>query len=321
LRPRDLAELLLLAAIWGSSFLFMRMAAPEFGPVALAFVRVAGAALVLLPLLWWRRQMAPLGAHAGKLFVLGLTNSALPFICFGWAALTLPAGLAAIFNAATPLATALIAWWWLGDALTRWRSIGLVIGFAGVAGLALYKSLDAGTIDLQSDWQIDARTAAAVLACLVATLMYGHAASHARRYLQGVPSMAMAAGTQTAAALALALPAWWQWPQHNPSASAWAMAAALAVLCSAAAYILYFRLLANVGPTQAASVTFLVPVFASAWGAVVLSEPVTVPMLVGGAVILTGTSLVLGLWPRPPSRAVAMAMPAQGDPGGAHRRR
>ncbi|MEK8052160.1 DMT family transporter [Ideonella sp. DXS22W] len=295
MKSRDLTDLLLLAAIWGSSFLFMRMAVPAFGPVPLAFVRVLGAALMLLPLLLWRGEWAALRSRFKPMLVLGLTNSGLPFLCFGYAALTLPAGLAAIFNAATPMATALIAWAWLGDPLSRPRAIGLLIGFAGVAGLALNKSLASGALH---GLQLNLPVALAIAACLAGTLMYGHAASFTRRYMTGTPSMVLATGTQAAAALALALPAALTWPAVNPAPQHWAMALALAALCSALAYILYFRLLQRIGPTSAASVTFLVPVFASAWGAVVLGEAITPAMLLGGAVILGGTSLVLGLWPR-----------------------
>ncbi len=296
MKPRDLKDLLLLAAIWGSSFLFMRMAAPAFGPAPMAWVRVAGAVGVLLPLLLWRGEWPALRAHWRPLLVLGLTNSALPFLCFGYAALTLPAGLGAIFNAATPLSTAVIAWAWLGDPLTRWRSLGLALGFAGVVGLAAVKSgLNTGALDH--------RSALAIAACLVGTLLYGHAASYARRYLKGVPAMAMACGTQISATVWLAVPAALTWPAVVPGPLPWALAAALAVLCSGVAYILYFRLLANTGPTKAASVTFLVPVFATVWGAVVLDERVTLAMAVGGAVIIAGTALVLGLLPRPEANA------------------
>ena len=205
------------------------------------------------------------------------------------------AGFHAIFNAATPLFTALIAWAWLGDPLTRLRSLGLALGFAGVAGLAGYKSLVSG--NLQS-LQFDGNSALAIAACMAGALMYGHAASYTKRYLPGLPAMVMAAGSQMAATAALALPAALTWPAAMPVVTDWLMAAALAVLASGVAYILYFRLITRVGPTQASSVTFLVPVFAILWGATLLGEQVTVPMLVGGAVILAGTALVLGLLPR-----------------------
>lgn len=300
MKPRDLVDLLLLAALWGGSFLFTRVAVPAFGPVALIFVRVGGAALLLLPLLLWRGEAGVLRLHWRPLLALGLINSALPFLCFAFAAYTLPAGLAAIFNAATPLFAALVAWVWLGDPLTRWRSAGLAMGFAGVGGLALVKSLATGTLG-QLQW--DSTTALAIAACLLATLLYGLAASHAKRHLAGVPAMAIAAGTQLAAALALALPAWFTWPTHQPGLRDWLAAVALAVLASGLGYILYFRLIARVGPTGASSVTFLVPVFAALWGYAFLGEGVTAPMGLGGAVILAGTALVLGLWPRQPAAA------------------
>lgn len=300
MKPRDLTDLLLLAAIWGGSFLFMRVAVPGFGPVALAFVRVAGAALLLLPLLLWRGEAGVLRRRWRPLLVLGLLNSALPFLCFGYAVYTLPSALAAIFNAATPLFTALIAWAWLGDPLTRWRSLGLALGFAGVVGLALVKSVSTGALG-QLQW--DGATGLAIGACLLGTLMYGVSASHAKRHLAGVPAMAMATGTQGAAALALALPAAAMWPANNPGLRDWLAAAGLAALASGLAYILYFRLIARVGPTGASSVTFLVPVFAALWGYAFLGEGVTGPMALGGAVILAGTALVLGLWPRKPASA------------------
>ena len=295
MKPRDLLDLVLLAAIWGSSFLFMRLLVPSFGPVALAFVRVAGASLFLLPILLLRGEWPVLRRHWRALIILGLTNSALPFLLFGYAVTTLPAGLTAIFNAATPLFTELIAWAWLGDPLTRWRSLGLALGFSGVAGLAGYKSLVSGS---QQILQFDSQSALAIAACMAGALMYGHAASYAKRYLPGLPAMVMAAGSQMAATAALALPAALTWPAVTPVATDWLMAAALAVLASGVAYILYFRLITRVGPTQASSVTFLVPVFAILWGATLLGEQVTVPMLVGGTVILAGTALVLGLLPR-----------------------
>ena len=302
MKARDLTDLLLLAAIWGSSFLLIRLAVPAFGPVALAFVRVAGAALCLLPILLLRGEGPALRRHWKAMIVLGLTNSALPFLCFGYALYTLPAALTAIFNAATPLFTALIAWAWLGDPLNRWRSAGLALGFAGVAGLALHKSLAGGSL---AALQFDIPTLLAIAACLVGTLLYGHAGSYAKRYLSGVPSMVMAAGTQLAAAAALLLPALLTWPTAVPGTRDWLAAAALAVLASGLAYILYFRLIGRVGPTAASSVTFLVPVFAALWGGLFLGETVTLAMAIGGGVILAGTALVLGLWPRRPAPATA----------------
>lgn len=291
MKPRDFAELVALAAIWGASFLFMRLAAGPFGPAALVAVRVAGAALFLLPLLAWHGQAAWLPRRAGPLFVAGLFTSALPFLGFSFAALTITAGLSSIFNATTPLFGALIAWVWLKDRLTWPRVLGLAIGFAGVVGLAWDKtSLRSGAEGLATGW--------AVLACVAAALCYGFAASYTKRHLADVPPLAVAAGTQLGATLVLLLPAWWWWPATPPSAGAWASALALALVCTGLAYILYFRLMSRVGPTNTITVTFLIPAFAVVWGWAFLDEAVTGAMLLGSAVILVGTGLVTGLIPR-----------------------
>lgn len=293
MKGRDTLDLLLLAAIWGASFLFMRIAVPAFGPVPLAFVRVAGAALLLLPLLAMRGDMAVLRQRWRPLLLVGLTNSALPFVCFGFATLTISAGLASIFNAATPLASALFAWAWLKEPMTRWRTLGLALGFAGVLGLAWRK------VHVPSSGSgLDAAVLLAIAACLGGTLLYGFAASFTRRHLTGTPPMALAAGSQSAAALLLAPLALAQWPATMPGLLPWAGAIASALLSSGVAYVLYFRLIAHVGPTNAASVTFLIPVFAVGWGAWLLGEVVTWAMVGGGLVIVAGTALVLGLWPR-----------------------
>ena len=292
-------DLLLLSALWGASFLFMRITAPEFGPVAMAALRVAGASLLLLPLLAWRGELAALGAHWPRLLVVGLTNSALPFALFGYAALQLSGGLAAIFNAATPLFGALIAWAWLHERLSRWRIAGLLLGFVGVAGLAWVKSgVAAGGA---AGGATVGGPALAVAACLLAPLLYGFAACYTRRYLAGVPPIAAATGSQLFAALALAVPAALTWPAKAPGAQAWAMMALLATLCTGLAYILYFRLIAGAGANFAMTVTYLVPAFAVAWGAMFIGEQLTAAMLLGCAVILIGTALATGLLPRPPA--------------------
>jgi drug/metabolite transporter (DMT)-like permease len=289
MRKSDLLELVTLAALWGASFLFMRMGAADFGPVALSFVRVVGASLLLVPLLAYQGQLGALRQHWRTILVVGITNSALPFMCFNYAALSLNAGMSAVFNATSPLFAALIAWLWLKDTLTPPRVAGLFIGFAGVLWLvwdqAGFKP-GSGGLD---------EAGLAVLACLAATVLYGFSASYTKRYLTGVPPMAVAAGSQVASVLFLALPAWWWWPAATPDATAWSYALVLAVFCTGVAYLLYFRLIANVGPANAISVTFLIPVFAVVWGGVFLSEQVSLVMALGCAVILLGTSLATGV--------------------------
>jgi drug/metabolite transporter (DMT)-like permease len=287
-RASDTFELFALAALWGGSFLFTRMSAAEFGPVALVAVRVAGATLCLLPLVFMRGQMKDLRLHWRAIFIVGITNSALPFLCFGYAALSITAGLSAVFNAASPLFGALIAWLWLKDSLTSSRVVGLGVGFGGVLWLvwdkASFKAGDTG-------W--------ATIACVAATLLYGLSANLAKKYLQGVSPLAIATGSQLSATIVLAIPAAIWWPQTAPSDIGWIAAALLAIPCTGLAYVIYFRLIANIGPANAIAVTFLIPVFAVIWGWIVLNEWPSAMMLLGCAIIVVGTALVTGLvrWP------------------------
>ena len=290
MKQSDLIELISLAALWGASFLFMRMGAAEFGPVVLSAVRVIGASLFLLPLLQLRGQTAALRQHWRPLLVVGITNSALPFVCFSYAALSITAGLSSVFNAASPLFGAVIAWLWLKDRLTPARIVGLAVGFAGVLWLAWDKASfkPGGT-----GW--------AIVACLIATLCYGVAANFTKKHLSGVPPLAVATGSQLAASLALVLPAVLWWPQTAPSHTAWVAAALLAFACTGVAYVLYFRLIAHIGPANAIAVTFLIPVFAVIWGWLLLDEGLTLTMGVGCLVILLGTGLATGVI-KPPAR-------------------
>ena len=292
MQPRDLAELILLAALWGASFLFMRVAAPALGPVPLIAVRVGVAALALLPVLALRRGLPALRDHARAIFVTGAVNSALPFCLLAHATLSVTAGLASILNATSPLWGALVAHLWLGDRLTRGRVAGLALGFAGVAflfwGRASFRPGGAG---------------AAVVAALAATACYGVAASYAKRRLAGVDPLAVAAGSQLAAALLLAGPALVLWPARAVPPAVWAAAVALGILCTALAYVLYFRLIARLGPARAIAVTFLIPPFAVAWGSLFLGEAVTARTVGGAGIVLVGTALATGLVRLPERRA------------------
>ncbi len=293
---RDLANLLMLAALWGASFLFMRLGASEFGPVALVFLRVAGASALLLPWLLWRGEGQALLRHWRPVAVIGLVNSTGPFLLFAVASLALTAGLMAVFNATAPLWAGLIGWLVWGEKLDRSRVLGLAVGLAGVVGLSW------GKADLRAG-ELGVSPALGIAACVGATLLYGLGANLARRQLQAVPPMAVAAGSQLAAALSLAVPAWWWWPAKTPGATAWAAVALLALACTGLAYVLFFRLIASVGATKAISVTFLIPAFAMGWGALILGEWPTMAMLAGCAVILLGTALATGVMRWPPRRA------------------
>lgn len=284
MKAGDLAELVLLAAIWGASFLFLRWGAPSFGPMTLAGLRVLGAALFLLPILIHKQGLGELRQHWRQLLGLGFLTSAVPFVLFSYAALSITAGLSSILNATTPLWGALVAFVWLSQRLDAMRALGLIVGFGGVVFLAWDQaSFKPGG----SGW--------AILACLVATLSYGMSASFTKRYLAGVSAMTQAAGSQIAATVWLLPFALWFWPSQMPEARAWVSAVGLALLCSGVAYILYFRLLQRVGPTNALAVTFLIPVFALLWGGLFLGEALSLHMLAGCAIVLVGTALAVGL--------------------------
>lgn len=295
---RSVVDFAALAAIWGASFLFMRLAVVDFGFVATAFLRVTIAAAFLLPLLLWRGLGPVLRRHGWKIGLVGLLNSGIPFMLFSFALLSITTGLSAILNATVPLFGALVAWWWLKDGLTGSRVLGLVIGLAGVAMLAWDKaSFRPDASGFAPGW--------AVIACLVACVCYAFAASATKRYLTGLPPLVTATGSQLGAAAGLAIPAAFAWPQQAPGAQAWLALAAVGILCTGVAYILYFRLIEQAGPARALAVTFVVPVFAILYGALFLSEAVTAWMVVCGVVIVCGTALSTGLLKLPSLRARA----------------
>ena len=282
------SDLILLAAIWGSSFLFMRIGTLEFGALPTAGVRVAIAAAFLLPIVWLRGLLPVLRKNWKRIFFIGLLNSGIPFACFAFALLSISTGLSAILNATVPMFGALVAWVWLKDKPPASRVLGLVIGFAGVALLAWDKaSFKPDASGVAPGW--------AVLACLLACLCYGISASYTKRYLSGLPPLVTAAGSQIGATLGLALPALWLWPARMPGSAAWLALLAVGVLCTGVAYIVFFRLIANAGPQRALSVTFLVPVFAVLYGVLFLRESVTPWMLLCAGVIVCGTALSTGL--------------------------
>lgn len=297
--PSLIAEFFLLAALWGASFLFMRLGAAEFGPVATAGLRVALAALFLLPLFLMGGVWADFKRHARRILFIGLLNSGTPFLLFGFAVLHIPTGLTSILNATVPLTGALVAWLWLKDRPNGARLVGLGIGFVGVSLLVLGKTgvNASGVVGTGSG----GLSLLAMGACLLATLCYGIAASYTKRYLSGVHPLASATGSQIGAAIALAGPTLWFWPAQPVSAAGWGAIAVVALFCTALAYILFFRIIAQAGPSKALTVTFLIPVFALLYGAVFLGESITVWMVACGLVIICGTALSTGLvkprWP------------------------
>ncbi len=280
---KDLLALLLLGAIWGGSFIFMRVAVPEFGIFALVEVRTLLATLVLLMVLAIRGGMGDMLAHWKAIALIGAINTAIPFALFNYSSLHLEAGVNAILNATAPMFGALIAFLWLSDRLTKKAVVGLLIGFTGVAVISEQKIGDQGISILP------------IITALLATTCYGLAASMMKKYLQGVKPLAVATGSQASASLLLLPLALYTLPETMPSVVAWNNAIALALLGTGVAYILYFSLIANLGPAKAITVAYLVPLFGIVWGLVFLSEKLSPQTLVGGGLILTGVALTTGL--------------------------
>lgn len=284
MNARNILMLLGLSIAWGAAFLFLRVAAPEFGAFALIEVRVALAAVVLLPFLLQSRNAAEILRNWKPILLMGILHYAIPFCLFAYAALTLTSGYTAIINASSPLFAGLIAWIWLGERLEQGRVIGLFIGVAGVA-LLVWEKVAPQSVSLILP----------VCAAVAASLCYAVAAVLAKKQLAGVPPNAVASGSMVVAAIVLLPASAWFWPEVSPSQTAWSMAVALGIICTAVAFVVYFQLIARIGPTNAITVTFLAPFFASLFGAWFLNEQLTVSMVVGGATVLAGTTLSTGL--------------------------
>ncbi len=284
---RTLAELLLLAAIWGGSFLFLRIATPHFGPVPLVDLRLALGALVLVPFLWRERARFPLWRWP-QLAAIGLINTLIPFLLFAWGAERAPAGVSAIVNSMAVPFAALAAFTLFGERIGGWRLAGLLGGLVGVAVLA--------SGDLAG-----ASLGPAVAAGAMAALFYGVSANLVKRYLADLPPVAVAAATLGSGTVLLAPFAAWTWPSAPIPAQAWWCAIAIGIVCTGIAFAFYFRLIQRVGAPRATTVTYLVPIFGVLWAWLALGEPLTISMAVGGALILGG--MLLGQW-QPRARAV-----------------
>jgi drug/metabolite transporter (DMT)-like permease len=284
----ELGALLLLAAIWGASFLFIRIAVPVLGPAPLITARVILAAAALLLYAAAARQPVLIRHRWRSLLLLGAINAAIPFTLIAFAELRLPASLAAVLNATNPLFTALVAAVWLGDALTPKRLGGLVLGLTGVAVVVGWSPLRLSPVVLLS-----------VGASLLAACCYAVGGVYARARFQGMPPLALAIGQQLGAGAVLLPLAVARPPVHTPSLSVALAVVALALLSTSIAYLLYFFLMARVGPTSTHTYSFLVPLFGILWSVLFLGEQAPVGMLAGLALILASIMFVTGTrWPR-----------------------
>jgi drug/metabolite transporter (DMT)-like permease len=281
---RDLAALILLGSLWGASFIFIRVAVPALGPFVLMDLRVLLAAAALILGAVAVGSLPKLRSHWGRFLVLGFLNAAVPFTLIAASEINLTASLAAILNSTTPLFTAMVAAVWIGEALRLRRIFGLLLGILGVVLVVGWTPLALSPVVLLS-----------IGASLAAALSYGFGGVYAKRAFSGLPPLSMAIGQQAGASLLLLSPSAASLPGEVPSSGVVLSVLALALLSTALAYLLYFRLITSVGPTSTLTVTFLVPVFGLLFGALFLGEPVGAGMLVGLGVILSSVALVTGI--------------------------
>jgi drug/metabolite transporter (DMT)-like permease len=299
MKPSHFLELVILAAIWGASFMFMRVAAPEFGATALASYRMVFAALTLLPILLyyivkknWLSASLTQHPHSktsaqimGHIFVLGITNSAIPMFLFAYAATNLDAGFSSIMNATTPLWGAIIGALLFNSRLSKLAVFGLFLGFIGVFVLSMDKL----------SWELTGQVKG-ILAVICATSLYGLSANYSKRNLTGIKPLFIASGSLFGSAvlifpiLLLTTPA-----LTSISAFAWLMLILLSVVSTGIAYILYYRIIEHSGPTNAMTVTFLIPIFGVLFGSVFLHEQLSSNIFWGVLLILTGVLLTTGL--------------------------
>ncbi|PMU09800.1 MULTISPECIES: DMT family transporter [unclassified Pseudomonas] len=289
MNPVDTLRLLSLAAIWGASFLFMRIIAPVIGTIPTAFFRVSIAAVGLLVILGLMRISWDFKGKLKTVMLLGVINSGIPATLYSVAAQVLPAGYSAIFNATTPLMGVLIGGLFFHERLTAAKLGGVFLGLLGVGILTR-----AGPVAFDMELLMGA------LACLLATTCYGFAGFLARRWLDhagGLDSRLSAVGSMLGATLFL-LPLFGysvisQPPESWGGWNVWLSLLGLGLVCTALAYIIYFRLLSSVGPVKSMTTTFLIPPFGVLWGALLLDEPLSMAHIYGGVLIAAALWLVL----------------------------
>jgi drug/metabolite transporter (DMT)-like permease len=285
----DTLLLIALAAIWGSSFMFMRATVEAFGPIALIAVRVGVAALFLGLFLLTPKRRKELGAHWKHLAWIGVINSALPFVLFAYASISLSGGNVSLLNTMTPVFTAIIAHFWLKDKMSPLQILGLFICIIGLV-ILVWDKLDISEADSPS-------LALAIFAGISAPLFYGFASNSTKKYLSKVTPLTATAGSLLFATLfmLLLLPFFMPNNINHISNLDWIYAIILGLVCTAVAYLIFFKLIHDIGPSRAVSVTFLIPIFAFIWGYLVLDEVVTLRMWGATAIIVVGMSFVLKL--------------------------
>lgn len=306
MQPRQMGMLVILAAIWGASYLFIRVASPALGPMVLMEGRVSIAGLALLGYAVATGRPPRLRAQWRQFLVLGALASAAPFTLVAAGELYITASLAGILNATTPLFTAVVAAIWLQERITPHRAAGMLIGITGVGILTGWSPLALG-----------GGLVFGTLALLLSSFSYALGAVYAGRVFRATTPLTISIGQQLGAAVVLLPFAAVGLPRAHPTSAAIADLLALALLSTGVAYLIYYPLLQSIGPTRTFTVTFLIPVFGLLWGALFLHERIGAGTVVGLAVILSSVTLVTGirLFPQRSRHARAAQRPAA---AGAH---
>ena len=282
----DYLYLLVLSAIWGSSFLFLRIAAPVFGPVFLIELRVLSGLVVMLPICLLLGKFSELKQHWKMIFLVSLSNMAVPFCFFAYSALNTGAGLLSILNATVPFFTALIAFVFFQQRLNKLGIAGLLVGFLGVIVL-VFEPSESSSITSQL----------AIPSALFACVLYGIALNLVSHKLQGVSGIAITTGGLLFSSIVLLPLAILERPEVMPRDSVWLSVLALGIVCTGFGYLLFYRLIARIGSQQAIMTTYLIPLFSILWGNLFLAESITLFMVFGGMLILSGVGMTTGRFP------------------------
>jgi drug/metabolite transporter (DMT)-like permease len=277
---KTLLQLIALSALWGASFLFIRIASPVLGPAVLAGLRIGLAALTLACIMLFLRQRWP-WAHWRELLWIGVLSVALPFMLYAWAALHIPAGYSALLNTTAVVFGCLAGAWLKVDALTPRKIIGCLLGFAGVALVVRLGPITPSPTVIM-----------AALACTGAAMCYGLSNPLMKRAVTHIEPVAIAAGIHLWSVVLVAPAALWSLPQARFTPTALAAAAVMGVVTSALAYWVHLRIMRKVSATAAMTPAFMIPLFGVAWGHLFLGEPVSIGMLAGAALVLLATALV-----------------------------
>ncbi|MBK6320884.1 DMT family transporter [Candidatus Aalborgicola defluviihabitans] len=297
MKTKHFAQLVMLSALWGASFMLIRLASPVLGPNVLAALRIGMATLTLAVLMFTLRQPWPRG-HWRELALIGLLSVALPFLLFAWAALQIPAGYSALLNS-TAVLFGIFASTWMGeDTLNARKVVGCLLGLGGV-------TLIVGLGPVEPSWKV----ALAALGCVLASACYGVSTPLMKRALSRMEPLQITAGLHAAAFLMLLPGALWSWPSAHFTPVALLAVVIMGVITSGIAYWLHIRILAHVTPVAAMSPTFLIPVFGVTWGHVFLGEQLSTSIFLGGGLVLMASALVTGYNPWQKQHSVVNVQP------------